>query len=173
MDTRGYCRVLGRVNELIVRGGQCVYPREVESLLLEHPAVAEVAVVGVQDRFWGETVAAIVRLSSPVSAPAAELTEFCRSHLTADKVPVRWLFVDSLPRTPDGKVCKTALGARLADASEPDWQSWTNETPTALAEVLGANEHDPVNLTGPLAELLGLRVPQQTPRSKALEDIDF
>lgn len=115
MDSRGYCRVVGRVRELIVRGGQDIYPREIEAVLSDHPAVAEAAVVGVPDPFWGETVAAIVCLSQALDAPALTLTEYCGGRIASFKIPVRWLFADSLPRTAHGQVRKSALSSRFAD----------------------------------------------------------
>lgn len=189
MDSRGYCRVVGRAGELIVRGGQTIYPREIEAVLSDYPAVAEAAVVGVPDRLWGETVAAIVRLAEPgpeasrtvagepfrlmAASPALALTEYCGGRLPPFKIPVRWLFVDSFPRTTHGNVRKIALSARLADATEPDWQSWMAQTPADLAAVFESRQQDPFDLSGAFADELGLRVPPQTPRSKALEDIDY
>ena len=67
MDERGYCRIQGRIKEMIIRGGENIYPREIEAVLLSHPAVAEVAVVGVADRFWGEVGGA--RSSGPLPGP--------------------------------------------------------------------------------------------------------
>ena len=61
MDERGYCRIAGRIKEMIIRGGENIYPAEIEAVLLSHPGVAEVAVVGVPDRFWGEQVGAVIR----------------------------------------------------------------------------------------------------------------
>ena len=173
MDSRGYCRIVGRIHELIVRGGQYVYPREIEAVLGDHPAVAEVAVVGIPDRFWGESVAAMVRLARPLEGPALELTEYCGDRLASFKIPVRWLFVDSFPRTAHGAVRKIALTTRLADATEPDWESWTARTPADLAEIFGSRDPGPPDLSGPFADLLGLQVPPQEPRSKALEDIEY
>jgi acyl-CoA synthetase (AMP-forming)/AMP-acid ligase II len=172
MDDRGYCRVVGRVRELIVRGGQCVYPREIETVLLGHPAVAEAAVLGAPDRLWGETVTAIVRLSAPLPAPAAALTEHCDTRLPAHKVPVRWLFVDHLPHSHNGKVRKALLSDRLAAATGADWQSWTSQTPSRLADVIASND-GPTDHTAPLAGLPGFRIPVQVPRPQALEDSDF
>ncbi|HEY1702445.1 MAG TPA: class I adenylate-forming enzyme family protein [Trebonia sp.] len=172
MDDRGYCRVVGRVRELIVRGGQCVYPREIETVLLGHPAVAEAAVLGAPDRFWGEIVTAIVRLSAPLPAPAAALTGHCETRLPAHKVPVRWLFVDRLPHSHNGKVRKSLLSDRLAHATGADWQSWTSQTPSRLADVIASHD-DPKDHTAPLAGLPGFRIPVQVPRSQTLEDSDF
>jgi acyl-CoA synthetase (AMP-forming)/AMP-acid ligase II len=64
MDQRGYCRIEGRIKEMIIRGGENIYPREIEAVLLSHPGVADAAVVGVADRFWGEEVGAVIRASA-------------------------------------------------------------------------------------------------------------
>jgi fatty-acyl-CoA synthase len=114
MDERGYCRIAGRIKEMIIRGGENIYPREIEAVLLSHPGVAEVAVVGVPDRFWGEEVGAAIRLASHVAE--AELADYCRGRLAAYKTPVRWLFIDSFPLTSTGKVRKDVLSAQLAEA---------------------------------------------------------
>jgi fatty-acyl-CoA synthase len=118
MDERGYCRIAGRIKEMIIRGGENIYPAEIEAVLLSHPGVAEVAVVGVPDRFWGEVVGAAIRAAGPV-LPAEtelaqdELAEYCRARLAAYKTPVRWLFTDGFPLTSTGKVRKDVLSARL------------------------------------------------------------
>jgi fatty-acyl-CoA synthase len=114
MDERGYCRIAGRIKEMIIRGGENIYPREIEAVLLSHPGVAEVAVVGVPDRFWGEEVGAAIRPASHVAE--AELADYCRGRLAAYKTPVRWLFIDSFPLTSTGKVRKDVLSAQLAEA---------------------------------------------------------
>jgi fatty-acyl-CoA synthase len=117
MDERGYCRIAGRIKEMIIRGGENIYPAEIEAVLLSHPAVAEVAVVGVPDRFWGEVVGAVVRPAADVTDTELGqdlLAEYCRARLAAYKTPVRWLFTDSFPLTSTGKIRKDVLGARLA-----------------------------------------------------------
>jgi fatty-acyl-CoA synthase len=114
LDEHGCCRIAGRLKEMIIRGGENVYPREIESVLAGHPGVAEVAVVGVPDVFWGEEVAAAIVPRPDRPATAAELVELCRIHLARYKVPSRWEFVDGLPLTPTGKVDKRRLGERLA-----------------------------------------------------------
>jgi len=169
MDERGYLRVAGRLRELIVRGGQHVYPREIERVLLEHPDVAEAAVVGVQDRFWGETVAAVVRLGSSLERATSTLSEYCGTRLAPHKVPVRWLLTRQFPRTADGKIRKHVLSAGFADTSG---LPWTSETAAELAAHLAVHHDDPPDLTGSAAELFGPRVPRQERRAKALEDID-
>jgi len=120
MDERGYCRIAGRIKEMIVRGGENIYPAEIEAVLLSHPGVAEVAVVGVPDRFWGEVVGAVVRLCGPVPPAETELAEHCRSRLAAYKTPVRWLFTDGFPLTATGKIRKDVLSAQLAEAGLAD-----------------------------------------------------
>jgi fatty-acyl-CoA synthase len=121
MDERGYCRIAGRIKEMIIRGGENIYPREIEAVLLSHPGVAEVAVVGVPDRFWGEEVGAVVRPASDVGQAElvrTELADYCRGRLAAYKTPVRWLFTDSFPLTSTGKVRKDVLSAQLAETGE-------------------------------------------------------
>ena len=119
MDQRGYCRIEGRIKEMIIRGGENIYPREIEAVLLSHPAVAEAAVVGVADRFWGEVVGAVVRATAGPPPTATELSEFCRGRLAAYKIPARWLFTNTFPLTATGKVRKDVLSAQFADAPGP------------------------------------------------------
>ena len=116
MDERGYCRIAGRIKEMIIRGGENIYPREIEAVLLSHPGVADVAVVGVPDRFWGEEVGAVIRASGVVAPAEAELADYCRARLAAYKTPVRWLFTDGFPLTSTGKIRKDVLSAQLAEA---------------------------------------------------------
>ena len=116
MDQRGYCRIEGRIKEMIIRGGENIYPREIETILLSHPAVAEAAVVGVADRFWGEVVGAVIRTSAATPPTAAELSEFCRGRLAVYKIPARWAFTSTFPLTATEKIRKDVLSAQLADA---------------------------------------------------------
>jgi fatty-acyl-CoA synthase len=109
MDERGYCRVEGRRADLIIRGGQNIYPREIEQLLYTHPAVGEVAVVGIPHARYGEVVAAFIR-PAPGQAPTGkELRAFCREHLAPYKLPRHWVFVEAFPMTPSGKIQKAVL----------------------------------------------------------------
>jgi fatty-acyl-CoA synthase len=119
MDERGYCRIQGRIKEMIIRGGENIYPREIEAVLLSHPAVTEVAVVGVADRLWGEVVGAVIRTTAQPPPTQAELSELCRGRLAASKIPVRWVFTSSFPLTATGKIRKDVLSAQLADAPRP------------------------------------------------------
>lgn len=109
LDEHGYCRVLGRLRDMIIRGGENIYPREVEEVLLDHPAVLDAAVVGLPDPEWGEAVAACVRLSPEAECAAEDLEAFCRLRLASYKVPRRWRVLDAFPQTASGKVQKFAL----------------------------------------------------------------
>ena len=128
MDERGYCRIEGRIKEMIIRGGENIYPREIEAVLLSHPGVAEAAVIGVADRFWGEEVAAVIRPVSKNPPTVAELTDFCRSRLAAFKIPSRWAFTESFPLTASGKIRKDLLSEQLT------------ATPTSAAAPAGSTE---------------------------------
>jgi len=108
-DADGYLYIHDRVKDMIVSGGENVYPAEVESVLFAHPDVADVAVIGVPDERWGETVKAVV-VRAPGSSPSeAELIDFCRDKLAGYKRPRSVDFVDALPRNPTGKVLKREL----------------------------------------------------------------
>ncbi|SDD29346.1 fatty-acyl-CoA synthase [Geodermatophilus telluris] len=114
MDERGYCRITGRLKDMIIRGGENVYPREIEDVLSAHPGVAEVAVVGVPDPVWGEQVAAFVR-PAPGGAPTeAELEAHCRRQLAPHKTPRHWRFVEAFRLTGSGKVQKYRLREEFA-----------------------------------------------------------
>lgn len=109
MDERGYLRVEGRLKDMIIRGGENIYPREIEELLFGHPTVAEVAVVGIPDPQFGEQVAAFVRPAAGQTPTEADLFAYCREHLAAQKTPKYWVFLNAFPLTPSGKVQKFVL----------------------------------------------------------------
>jgi fatty-acyl-CoA synthase len=110
MDERGYCVVTGRLKDMIIRGGENVYPREIEEVLFAHPAVADVAVVGVPDEKWGEQVAAFIRCTPGSGRPTEdELFAFVRQRLAPHKTPRLWVFVEDFPLTASGKVQKFVL----------------------------------------------------------------
>ncbi|WP_437522851.1 AMP-binding protein [Sorangium sp. So ce726] len=108
-DARGCYHLEGRKRELIISGGVNVYPAEVESVLHDHPAVAEAAVVGVPDRAFGERVRAVVALRPGAVASEGDIRAHCRARLAGPKVPREVVFVDALPRNPTGKVMKREL----------------------------------------------------------------
>jgi acyl-CoA synthetase (AMP-forming)/AMP-acid ligase II len=110
LDAEGYLYLVGRRGDKIIRGGENVYPIEVEQVLARHPAVRDVAVIGVPDRYWGEVVKAILVVEDRDHAPPEEeLRAFCRQELAGIKVPVLWEFRDQLPRSPQGKILRRLL----------------------------------------------------------------
>jgi fatty-acyl-CoA synthase len=110
-DAEGDYRIVGRLKDLVISGGENVYPAEVEDVLHAHPAVSEAAVVGVPDERWGEVCVAFVALRPAASADADELTAWCGDRLARFKVPRTVRFVDQLPRSGMGKVAKDELRA--------------------------------------------------------------
>ena len=111
LDSDGYLYIHDRVKDMIVSGGENVYPAEVESALFGHPAIADVAVIGVPDEKWGESVKAIVVKKPGVEADPADIIAFARERIAGYKVPKSIDFVDSLPRNPSGKILKRDLRA--------------------------------------------------------------
>jgi long-chain acyl-CoA synthetase len=111
IDTEGYLVLKDRANDLIISGGSNIYPREVEEVLLEHPAVREVSVIGRSDPDWGEVVIAYV----VGEAGKADLDALCLSRIARFKRPKDYVFVDALPKSHYGKILKTEL--RQADAA--------------------------------------------------------
>ena len=109
MDERGYTTIEGRLKDMIIRGGENIYPREIEDVLFEHDAVAEVAVIGLPDEKWGETVAAVVRAAPGATIERQVLFDYVRSVLAPHKTPRQWYVVDSFPLTGSGKIQKFKL----------------------------------------------------------------
>jgi acyl-CoA synthetase (AMP-forming)/AMP-acid ligase II len=118
IDEDGYLFVEDRVKDMVVSGGENVYPRVVESVLFEHPAIADAAVIGVPDDRWGEAVKAIVSLRPGMRCTEDELIAFCRPRLGGFERPKSVDFVDTLPRTATGKVLKRALREPYWDGRE-------------------------------------------------------
>lgn len=112
MDEHGYIYLLDRKKDMIISGGTNVYPREVEEVMLLHPAVQEVSVFGVPDEYWGETTKAVVVLEPGAKADAEELTDFCAQRMAGYKKPKSVDFVDKLPKSAYGKVLKRELRAQ-------------------------------------------------------------
>jgi fatty-acyl-CoA synthase len=113
IDADGYCNIVGRVKDMIIRGGENVSPREVEEFLYLHPAVSDVAVVGVPDPKYGEEVCACIRLKPGMTADEDEIRDFCRSRIAHYKVPRYVRFLDSFPLTVNGKVQKYLIREHL------------------------------------------------------------
>ena len=109
MDDRGYCTVEGRLKDMIIRGGENIYPKEIEELLFHHASVGEVAVVGVPDEKWGENVVAFLRPASGATIDTNELFTYMREHLAPHKTPREWIVLDEFPLTGSGKIQKYKL----------------------------------------------------------------
>ncbi|MBS0380386.1 MAG: AMP-binding protein [Proteobacteria bacterium] len=113
IDADGYCNIVGRVKDMIIRGGENVYPREIEEFLYRHPQVLDVAVVGVPDARFGEEVCAVIRLREGAQPCAAEIIAFCRGQIAHYKVPRYVRFVEAFPMTVTGKVQKYLLREQM------------------------------------------------------------
>jgi fatty-acyl-CoA synthase len=113
LDADGFCNIVGRVKDVIIRGGENIYPREVEEFLYRHPSVHEVAVVGVADAKYGEEICAVIRLRDGMSLDADEVRAFCRLHIAHYKVPRYVMFQDVFPTTVTGKIRKFVLRQQM------------------------------------------------------------
>ncbi len=119
-DEKGYVYIVDRRKDMIVSGGENIYPREVEEILYRHPAVSEVAVIGIPDPYWVEKVHAIVTLKQGKTTTSNELIDFCKKNLARYKAPKSVEFVDLLPKNPSGKILKKEL-------REKYWQEQTRK----------------------------------------------
>jgi acyl-CoA synthetase (AMP-forming)/AMP-acid ligase II len=113
LDEAGYLTLQGRIKELIIRGGEKIAPREIDEVLMRHPAVAEAVTFGVPHQSWGEEVAAAVVLKGEVGKK--ELADFCRQHLADFKVPRQFFFVTDIPRTATGKIQRRHVAAAFTE----------------------------------------------------------
>lgn len=120
MDARGYIKITGRVKEMIIRGGENIFPVEIENAMAEHPALAEIAVVGVPDRKWGEQVACFMRAAGDSKPAPDELKAFVRERLSPQKTPVYWVWVDEWPLTGSGKIQKFKLAEQFEQGQLKD-----------------------------------------------------
>ncbi len=118
LDADGYVYIHDRVKDMIVSGGENVYPAEVENALMGHPAIADVAVIGVPDEKWGETAKAMVVKAPGVEATEQEIIDFARQRLARFKCPTSVDFVEALPRNPSGKILKKDLRAPFWEGRE-------------------------------------------------------
>jgi|SRR5450755_1300730 fatty-acyl-CoA synthase len=106
MDAEGYVNIVGRIKDLIIRGGENVYPREVEEFLYTHPKISDVQVIGVPDPKYGEEIVAWVKLNDGAQATPEEIQEFCKGQIAHYKVPRHIIFVENFPMTVTGKIQK-------------------------------------------------------------------
>ena len=108
-DEEGYIYIVDRKRDMIVSGGENIYPREIEEVLYQHPSVQEAAIIGIPDPYWVERVHALVVLKEGASLTSEDLIDFCRKRIARFKAPKGVEFVDSLPKTPSGKILKREL----------------------------------------------------------------
>lgn len=106
MDAEGYIKITGRLKEMIIRGGENIYPREIEDFIFTHPKVAEIAVFGIPDEFFGEEIMAWILLHAGETATQEEIREFCKDRIAHFKIPKHIWFVDEFPMTVTGKLQK-------------------------------------------------------------------
>ncbi len=113
IDDEGYCNIVGRIKDMVIRGGENVYPREVEEFLYRHPKIQDVQVIGVPDRRYGEELCAWVRLRAGETAEAEEIRAFCEGRIAHYKIPRYIKFVDAFPMTVTGKIQKFVMREQM------------------------------------------------------------
>lgn len=116
MNAQGYVNIVGRVKDMIIRGGENIYPTEIEQFLMRHPKIADAQVIGVPDAFMGEEMAAVIRLKPGEQLSEEELREYCRASISHHKVPKYFKFVTEYPLTASGKIKKFELRKQLIKA---------------------------------------------------------
>jgi acyl-CoA synthetase (AMP-forming)/AMP-acid ligase II len=109
MDEEGFIYIVDRKKDMIVSGGENIYPREIEEVLYSYPKIEDAAIVGIPDPLWGESVRAVIVLKKGETMTEEEVIEYCKNHLASYKKPKSVEFVENLPRNPSGKVLKTVL----------------------------------------------------------------
>jgi fatty-acyl-CoA synthase len=115
IDAEGYCNIVGRIKDMVIRGGENVYPREIEEFLYRHPKIQDVQVIGVPDSRYGEELCAWVRLRDGETATAEEIRAFCQGQIAHYKVPRHIKFVDGFPMTVTGKIQKFLMRQQMID----------------------------------------------------------
>jgi fatty-acyl-CoA synthase len=113
MNAQGYLNIVGRVKDMVIRGGENIFPAEIEAFLMRHPKIAEAQIVGVPDAFMGEELVALLRLKADEQADETELRDYCRANISRQKVPKYIRFVSAFPLTASGKVKKFELKEQL------------------------------------------------------------
>jgi fatty-acyl-CoA synthase len=115
MDAEGYVNIVGRIKDLVIRGGENIYPREIEEFLYRHPAVQDVQVVGVPDAKYGEEICAWIVLKPGQTTTDVELREFCKGQIAHYKIPRYMRFVNEFPMTVTGKIQKFKIRDAMKD----------------------------------------------------------
>jgi len=117
-DEEGYLWIVDRKKDMIISGGENIYPAEVEDVIHAHPKVADVGVVGMHDKKWGESPLALVVVMPGEELTGEEIIAFTRERLASYKTPKQVIFVDELPRTPTGKILKKDLRAQYVEGGD-------------------------------------------------------
>ena len=115
LDDEGYCQIVGRIKDMLIRGGENIYPREIEEFLYQHPKIEQVEVVGVPDPKYGEEICAWIKLREGETSSEEEIRDFCREKIAHFKIPRYIKFVDEFPMTVTGKVQKYVIRERMAE----------------------------------------------------------
>ncbi len=118
MDASGHVNIVGRVKDMVIRGGENLFPAEIEEVMLRHPKIANVQVVGVPDAFFGEELLAVVVTRAGESLTEQEVRDYCKGQISHQKVPRYVQFVESYPMTASGKVQKFVLREQAIKALE-------------------------------------------------------
>lgn len=113
LDADGYCNIVGRIKDMVIRGGENIYPREIEEFLYRHPKVQDVQVIGVPDAKYGEEICAWIRLKAEQSATPEDIREFCKGQIAHYKIPRYVKFVDGFPMTVTGKIQKYLMREQM------------------------------------------------------------
>ncbi len=122
-DEKGFVYIADRKKDMIITGGENVYPIEVENILYRHPAVQEAAVIGIPDPYWVESVHALVMLKRDAQATEEEIIGFCREQIAHYKVPKSVEFVEALPKNPQGKILKRMIRLKYWETAEATGES--------------------------------------------------
>src|SRR5688572_8338384 len=115
IDAQGYCNIVGRSKDMIIQGGENLYPREIEEFLFRHPKVADIAVVGVPDAKYGEEICAWIKLRAGMNCSEHEIRDFCREQISHYKIPRYVVFVEAFPTTVTGKVQKYLIRQEMME----------------------------------------------------------
>jgi fatty-acyl-CoA synthase len=115
LDAEGYGNIVGRIKDMVIRGGENIYPREIEEYLYQHPAVADIQVVGLPDRKYGEELCACIKLRPGATATAEDIRAFCSGRIAHYKIPRYVEFVDAYPMTVTGKIQKYQIRAAMME----------------------------------------------------------
>jgi fatty-acyl-CoA synthase len=113
IDEEGFCNIVGRIKDMVIRGGENIYPREIEEFLYRHPAIQDVQVIGIPDQRYGEELAAWIILKPSETLDAEAVRDFCRGQIAHYKIPRHVRFVDAFPTTVTGKVQKFAMREQM------------------------------------------------------------